>query len=60
MESVSFKKGITKNVLSLNYDEITTIIEYINNVISNNDDDYRITFDKKEVCGSIHFYISRP
>lgn len=57
MESVKVsKKGITKNVLSLNYDEITTIIEYINNVISkNNDDDYRITFDMKEVCGRYIF-----
>jgi 5-methylcytosine-specific restriction endonuclease McrA len=41
--------GIILNILSLNYTPLTMVQEYINNVISKNDDDnYKIIFSLKE------------
>tara|TARA_B110000971_G_C19983326_1_gene488375 strand:- start:43 stop:1494 length:1452 start_codon:yes stop_codon:yes gene_type:complete len=50
MEPVKISNnGIISNILSLNYTPLTMVQEYINNVISKNDDDnYKIIFSLKE------------
>ena len=58
METVTVSNnGIIKNILSLNYDEFQSIIEYINNVILKNDHpEYVFHFDYKWISKSIYFY----
>ena len=58
MESVKVsQKGIINNILSLNYDEFTSVIEYVNNVITKNDSpNYRISFDMKSVRGGTEIF----
>ena len=58
METVTVSNnGIIKNILSLNYDEVQSIIEYINNVIlKNNHPEYEFHFDYKWISKSIYFY----
>ena len=53
MEEVRYsKEGITKNILSLNYDESQSIIEYINNVIlKNNDPNYEFSLSQQKEVG---------
>lgn len=57
MEKVKIShEGITKNILSLNYNIQTMIMEYINNVISkNNEEDYKIIFSVKKNRGTFEF-----
>ncbi len=58
METVTVSKdGIVKNILSLNYDEFQSIIEYINNVILKNDNpDYVFSFDYKLLRKTVSFF----
>ena len=57
MEPVKFSQtGIIKNILTLNYTPITTIKEYLNNVLSKNDHtEYSVTFNLRNVRSSLGF-----
>ena len=58
METVTVSNdGIIKNILSLNYDEFQSIIEYINNVIlKNKDPEYVFYFDAKLLRKTVNFF----